>query len=51
METNPQRKNVVIVGAGFSGLTLAALLSDSGKFKISIYDKKPAGGLDRKSVV
>lgn len=51
MENNPQRRNVVIVGAGFSGLTLAALLSDSGKFKISIYDKKPAGGLISSSVI
>lgn len=51
METNPQRRSIVIVGAGFSGLTLAALLAETGKFKISIYDKKPAGGLISSSVI
>lgn len=51
METNPAIKNVVIVGAGFSGLTLAALLAETGKFKISIYDKKPPGGLISSSVI
>lgn len=45
MNTTPAPRNIIIVGAGFSGLTLAALLSETGRFKITIYDKNPAGGL------
>lgn len=51
MKTTPAPRNIVIVGAGFSGLTLAALLSEAGEFKITIYDKKPAGGVISSSLV
>lgn len=44
METPNPLKNIVIVGAGFSGLTLAALLAETKKFNIKIYEDKNAGG-------
>lgn len=43
--TTSAPQKIAIIGAGFSGLTLAALLSESGKYSITIYDKNPAGGL------
>lgn len=43
-------KSIAIIGAGFSGLTLAALLSETQQFKITVYDEKPAGGLITSSV-
>lgn len=37
-------KNVIIVGAGFSGLTLAALLAATKKFNITVFEKNSPGG-------
>ena len=33
-------KNIVIVGAGISGLVLASFLKQYGNYKISIFEKK-----------
>ena len=33
-------KNIVIVGAGISGLVLASFLKQHGNYKISIFEKK-----------
>jgi protoporphyrinogen oxidase len=42
---HPLKKNILIVGAGFAGLTLAALLQKKNIFNIVVYEKAEAGGL------
>lgn len=42
---HPLKKNILIVGGGFSGLTLAALLQKKDIFNIVVFEKDSAGGV------
>ena len=42
---HPLKKNILIIGAGFSGLTLAALLQKKDIFNIVMYEKDTPGGV------
>lgn len=41
----PAKKNILIIGAGFAGLTLAALLQKKNIFNIVVFEKAEPGGL------
>ena len=45
METKAGARKIAIVGAGFSGLTLAALLAETELFDITVFEKKSVGGV------
>ena len=42
---HPLKKNILIVGGGFAGLTLACLLQKKHIYNIVVYEKSDAGGL------
>ena len=40
-------KNIVIIGAGISGLYIANLLSQNSNYKITIYEKNSSVNLEK----